>query len=129
MSNLEEGAGIYRDEAGLQATCTAIAGLQQRFAGIEVHDKSNVFNTDLQQALELKNMLDVAETVSASALARQESRGAHQRLDFPARDDENFLRHSLASQRPGGAPEIGWLDVTITRSPPGVRNYSGNREP
>jgi fumarate reductase flavoprotein subunit len=127
MNSLESGAGIYRDAAGLEATCGIIASLQERFAGIEVHDKSNVFNTDLQQALELKNMLDVAETVGASALARQESRGAHQRLDFPARDDEHFLRHSLASRRHGDSPAIGWLDVTITRSPPGVRDYSGGQ--
>jgi fumarate reductase flavoprotein subunit len=90
-----------------------------------VHDKSNVFNTDLTQALELRNMLDVAETVAAGALAREESRGAHQRLDFPQRDDERYLRHSLVSRRPGATPEVGWREVTITRSRPGVRDYSG----
>jgi fumarate reductase flavoprotein subunit len=125
MTSLEAGAGIYRDAAGLEATCQTISALQGRYEHIEVHDKSNVFNTDLQQALELKNMLDVAETVSASALARKESRGAHQRLDFPERDDDSYLRHSLATRQPGGRPEIGWLDVTITRSKPGVRDYSG----
>ncbi len=125
MTSLEEGAGIYRDAAGLEATCRTIAELQKRFEHIEVHDKSNVFNTDLQQALELKNMLDVAETVSASALARQESRGAHQRLDFPERDDTSYLQHSRAIRQPGQRPEVRWLDVTITRSQPGVRDYSG----
>jgi fumarate reductase flavoprotein subunit len=129
MTTLEEGAGIYRDAAGLETTCQTIAQLHERFEHIEVHDKSNVFNTDLQQALELKNMLDVAETVGASALARQESRGAHQRLDFPGRDDKHYLQHSRAIWRPGERPEVRWLDVTITRSQPGVRNYSGDKQP
>jgi len=128
MTTLEEGAGIYRDAAGLENTCRIIAELQGRVDSIEVHDKSNVFNTELQQVLELENMLDVAETVSASALARQESRGAHQRLDFPQRDDAKFLRHSLASRQPGERPRVAWLDVTITRSQPGVRDYSGGKK-
>jgi fumarate reductase flavoprotein subunit len=128
MMSLEEGAGIYRDQSGLDATCAKITELQSRFNHIEVHDKSNVFNTDLQQVLELKNMLDVAETVSASALARRESRGAHQRLDFTGRDDDNYLRHSLAIRTGDDRPAIEWCDVTITRSPPGVRNYSGDQK-
>jgi len=127
MTTLEEGAGIYREEAGLEKTCRTVAELQARVSGIQVHDKSNVFNTELQQVLELKNMLDVAETVSAGALARRESRGAHQRLDIPQRDDDHFLRHSLANRQPGERPHIGWLDVTITRSQPGVRDYSGGK--
>jgi fumarate reductase flavoprotein subunit len=125
MQALEEGAGIYRDRASLETTVAALAALRQRYAQVEVHDKSNVFNTDLTQALELRNMLDVAETVAAGALAREESRGAHQRLDFPQRDDERYLRHSLVSRRPGATPEVGWREVTITRSRPGVRDYSG----
>jgi fumarate reductase flavoprotein subunit len=125
MNSLEEGAGIYRDAGGLEQTCNNLAGLQERFRDIEVHDKSNVFNTDLQQALELKNMLDVAETVSASALQRTESRGAHQRLDYTERDDQAFLKHSLAFRRSGERPRIDWSDVTITKSRPGVRDYSG----
>jgi fumarate reductase flavoprotein subunit len=127
MGALEEGAGIYRDQAGLETACEEIRSLQERYENVEVHDKSNVFNTDLQQALELKNMLDISETVSASALARQESRGAHQRLDFSERDDREFLRHSLVHQRAGEQPHVSWLDVTITRSQPGERNYSGDQ--
>jgi fumarate reductase flavoprotein subunit len=128
MDSLEEGAGIYRDEAGAEATCHKLVELKSRANGIEVNDKSNVFNTDLQQALELQNMLDVAETVAEASLARKESRGAHQRLDFTERDDENYLKHSRAWQQSGERPRIDWLDVTITRSRPGVRDYSGGKK-
>jgi fumarate reductase flavoprotein subunit len=126
-SSLEDGAGIYRDEEGTRTACERIAGLRTRYRDIEVHDKSNVFNTDLQQALELRNLLDVAETVAEGSLQRRESRGAHQRLDYTQRDDENFLKHSLAYRQSDGRPRIEWLDVTITRSKPGVRDYSGEK--
>jgi len=126
-NSLEEGAGIYREEASTSATCETIAELKQRFASIEINDKSNVFNTDLQQALELRNLLDIAETVAEGSLLRRESRGAHQRLDHPERDDAEFLRHSLAFRQSDSRPRIEWLDVTITRSQPGVRDYSGGK--
>ncbi len=128
MDSLQEGAGIYRDEKGTEATCKTIAELQLRSAGIEVHDKSNVFNTDLQGMLELQNMLDVAECVAEASNARKESRGAHQRLDYTERDDENYLKHSQSFRQAGERPRIGWLDVTITRSQPGVRDYSGGKK-
>jgi len=125
---LEEGAGIYRDEEGAATACEKIAGLRQRYRAIEVHDKSNVFNTDLQQALELRNMLDVAETIAEGSLERRESRGAHQRLDYTERDDVNFLKHSLCFRQPDDRPRVEWMDVTITRSKPGVRDYSGGKK-
>jgi len=127
-TTLEEGAGIYRDEDGTRATCEKIAELRGRFDGIEVNDKSNVFNTDLQQLLELRNLLDAAEALAEASMERRESRGAHQRLDYVERDDEKFLKHSLAYRRPDGRPRIEWLDVTITRSQPGVRDYSGGKD-
>ena len=125
QESLEQGAGIYRDEQGIEKSCNEIAELQRRCLEIEVNDKSNVFNTDLQGLLELQNMLDVAECVAEASKARKESRGAHQRLDFVERDDENYLKHSMAHRNEHGRPHIDWLDVTITRSPPGERNYSG----
>ena len=127
-SALEEGAGIYRDEQGATVACEKIAELRERYSAIEVHDKSNVFNTDLQQALELRNMLDVAETVAEGSLERRESRGAHQRLDYTERDDVNFLKHSLCLRQSDGRPRVEWMDVTITRSKPGVRDYSGGKQ-
>jgi len=128
MATMEEHAGIYRSGDGLRQACVTLADLRRRYAAIELHDKTNVYNTDLLQALELGAMLDCAEAVTVSALARTESRGAHQRLDFTKRDDVNFLRHTLARYRAGGAPAIDYRDVVITRSPPGVRDYSGGHQ-
>ena len=128
MQTMEEHAGIYRSGEGLAAACAQLAELRQRYRGIELHDKTNVYNTDLLQALELGSMLDCAEAVVQSAAARKESRGAHQRLDFVERDDRNFLRHSLATYDAGGPPRIGYRDVVITKSQPGVRDYSGGHE-
>jgi fumarate reductase flavoprotein subunit len=125
MAAMEEHAGIYRTGAGLASACESLALLRERYRRVELHDKSNVFNTDLLQTLELRSMLDCAEAVAASALARQESRGAHQRLDFTGRDDARFLKHSLAWHDPSGSPRIEYLDVVITKSQPGVRDYSG----
>jgi fumarate reductase flavoprotein subunit len=123
--SLESGAGIYRTEETLQATCNVLADLRKRYAGIELHDKSNVFNTDLFQALELGNLLELAQTVAEGALARKESRGSHQRLDYEQRDDENFLGHTLAYYQGDEKPRLDYHEVIITKSPPGVRDYSG----
>jgi fumarate reductase flavoprotein subunit len=122
---MEEHAGIYRSGEGLAAACARLGELRRRYRSLELHDKTNVYNTDLLQALELGSMLDCAEAVVQSAAARKESRGAHQRLDFTERDDRNFLRHSLATYAADGPPRIGYRDVVITRSQPGVRDYSG----
>jgi len=128
MHTMEEHAGIYRSGEGLEAACATLADLRARYRRLELHDKTNVYNTDLLQALELGSMLDCAEAVTQSAMARRESRGAHQRLDHPERDDGKFLRHSLATYRGIDAPDIGYRDVVITRSQPGVRDYSGGHE-
>ena len=125
LQTMEEHAGIYRSGEGLDAACAKLAELRRRYRRIELHDKTNVYNTDLLQALELGSMLDCAEAVVQSAAGRRESRGAHQRLDFPARDDRHFLRHSLATYDAGGPPRISYQDVVITKSQPGVRDYSG----
>ena len=128
MQAMERHAGIYRTGEGLAEACANLSALRRRYRKIELHDKTNVYNTDLLQALELGSMLDCAEAVVQSALARQESRGAHQRLDFVERDDKNFLRHSLATYHPSAPPRIDFRDVVITKSQPGVRDYSGGHE-
>jgi fumarate reductase flavoprotein subunit len=127
---MEDGCGIYRDEAGLQATGAAIAALKARLGGLQLQDRARGWNTEWLGALELGTQLDVAEAMVHAALARRESRGAHQRLDAgcTGRDDARFLRHSLAAYRRGAAPAIDWSPVTITRSPPGVRAYGAAGE-
>lgn len=128
MDTMEANAGIYRNEAGLQAAVSKIAELRQRYQKVVLNDKSNVFNTDLFQVLELGSMLECAEALTVGALARKESRGAHQRLDFVERDDKNFLRHSMVYYQGLNAPRVDYLDVVITKSPPGVRDYSGEHK-
>ncbi len=128
MDTMEKNAGLYREANGLQEAVTKIAQLRQRYQKVMLHDKSNVFNTDLFQVLELGCMLDCAEALTVSALARKESRGAHQRLDYVERDDKTFLRHSMAYYQGLNAPRLDYLDVVITKSPPGVRDYSGDHK-
>lgn len=120
---MEAGAGIYRDDSGLNAAIAKIHELQERFRDVALDDRSRTFNTELVSCLELENMLDFAETILHSALQRRESRGAHQRTDYPERDDDEFLAHSLAYRSGNGAPRIDYLPVTITRWPPGERIY------
>ncbi len=120
---MEDGAGIYRDGAGLAKAAARVAELKARFAEVALDDRSFTFNTELTAALELECMLDVAESIVHSGLARRESRGAHQRTDHPERDDGAFLAHSLAYRDGDGPPRIELLPVTITRWPPGERVY------
>jgi fumarate reductase flavoprotein subunit len=119
---MELGAGIYRTEQSLKNTCAKLRELKERFRRVGITDHSNSFNTELTTALELGFLLDAAEAVAFSALARQESRGSHQRSDFPRRDDQRYLKHSLA-YRTDGDPRIEYGDVSITRWPPAERVY------
>ena len=125
---MDTGAGIYRDEASLKKSCETLAQLRERCRNIQLDDRSNCFNTELTTALELEYMLDVAEAVAHSALARTESRGSHQRTDYPDRDDEKFLKHSLAHRTVDGPPRIDYLDVVITKWPPAERVYGAKSE-
>ncbi len=125
---MEKGAGIYRDEQSLRAVSETLGKLHERYEKVRIEDRSNCYNTELVSALELRCLLDVAGTVVQSALERTESRGSHQRTDFPKRDDRNFLRHSLAYRSAKGPPKIKYKDVVITKWPPGERIY-GAAEP
>ncbi len=123
-ASMEQGCGIYRLGPEMQQTCDTLAGLKQRLAAVTLEDKSRAWNTDWVTAMELGFQLDVAQAMAHSALARTESRGAHQRLDgFDRRDDANFLRHSLAHYQGDAAPAISYGPVRITRLPPGQRAY------
>ena len=119
---MESGAGIYRTEASLKETAAKIGELKERFANVTLDDHSLSFNTELTTALELEAQLDVAEAVAHSALERKESRGSHQRTDHPERDDDQYLKHSLAF-RTDDTPRIDYSDVTITNWPPADRVY------
>lgn len=128
-ASMEEGCGIYRTGAGMQKTCDTLADLKQRFAGITLEDRTRAWNTDWITAIELGFQLDVAQAMAHSALARTESRGAHQRLDgYTTRDDVKFLSHSLAYFQGQAAPAIAYGPVTITRLPPGQRAYGAAGE-
>ena len=120
---METGCGIYRSEGTLAETCKKLAELKERAEHLQLDDRSLSFNTELINALELGCMLEVAETCAHSALNRHESRGSHQRTDYPKRDDAAFLKHSLAYRTGGGAPRIDYLDVVITKWPPAERVY------
>jgi fumarate reductase flavoprotein subunit len=120
---LERGAGIYRTHDSLAAAANKVAELQERFRSVAIEDHSHTFNTELTAALELAYMLDVAEAIIQCALNRRESRGSHQRTDYPQRDDTNFLAHSLLSRNEDGSSRVSYLPVNITRWPPGERVY------
>jgi fumarate reductase flavoprotein subunit len=120
---LEGAAGIYRDGDTLAKAVDTLRELQERAAVAGVGDRSRTFNTQLVAALELAAMLDIAESIVHSALHREESRGAHQRTDFPARDDVRFLAHSMAYREADGGCRIEYQPVTVTRWPPGERVY------
>jgi fumarate reductase flavoprotein subunit len=127
--SMEDGCGIYRGAAGMQATCDKLAELKQRCKRLRLDDTSRAWNTEWLLAIELGYQLDVAQAMVHSALQRRESRGSHQRLDgFEQRDDVNFLQHSLAWYAGDDAPRIGYGAVTITRSPPGTRAYGAAGE-
>jgi fumarate reductase flavoprotein subunit len=120
---MEYSAGIYRTGKTLEEGVDKLKALQARVPNLGLDDRSHTFNTELTGALELTYMLDVAQTIVQSALRRQESRGSHQRLDHPQRDDQRFLAHALAHRGADGLPRIEYQPVTITRWPPGQRVY------
>ena len=120
---MEAGAGIYRNAEGLNAAVETVNGVRERFQRIGLDDHSRTFNTELVSVLELSSLLDVAGAVLDSALARTESRGAHQRTDYPDRDDDEFLAHSLVYRSDDGAPRVEFKPVTVTKWPPGERVY------
>jgi len=120
---VEEGAGIYRSADSLDKAADMLRELQERFVFARIEDHSRTFNTELTAVLELSCMLDVAETIVRCAQLREESRGAHQRIDFPARCDEGFLANSMIYRSADGASRVEYLPVTITRWPPAERIY------
>jgi len=115
-------AAVFRDAQSLGATKEKLAELKQRFAQIKIEDRGTKYNLELLEAVELENLLDLAEVLVESALGRQESRGAHSREDFPKRDDVNWLKHTLAYKTEKGI-HFRFKPVTITKFPPMERKY------
>jgi succinate dehydrogenase / fumarate reductase flavoprotein subunit len=114
--------GIYRTGSGMEEALDKLLELKERYKDIKVSDTGKIFNTELLNAWELGNMLDVAEAVTVSALNRTESRGGHAREDYPQRDDDNWLRHSLIVKKDGKL-EISYKPVVITKFQPKARVY------
>lgn len=113
---------IFRDENGLKEAVRKIKELKERYKNVEIADKSRKFNMNLISTIEVGYLLDLAEVVAMSALLRTESRGAHYRTDYPKRDDENWLKHTLAYYTPEG-PKFDYIPVKITKWQPTERKY------
>jgi succinate dehydrogenase / fumarate reductase flavoprotein subunit len=113
---------IFRRGDQLESALREIRELKRKFKQVKVEDRSQSFNTGLTGALQLDFMLDLAEVTIVGALTRKESRGAHFRLDYPTRDDENWLKHTLAYYTPTG-PRLKYCPVTITKWQPAARTY------
>jgi fumarate reductase flavoprotein subunit len=120
---MDANAGVFRTRDGLSKLVRHLGTLRDRFETIKIEDSSRTFNTELLSALELDFMLEVAGTIAYSALAREESRGAHSRRDFPDRNDEKFLNHTIAYRTDEVAPRLEYSDVRITNFKPQARTY------
>ncbi len=122
QSVMMEHVGVFRTAEGIQQALDKVRELQERMTDITVMDKGKRFNTELLEAMELSCLLDLAEVTAVSALARQESRGAHSREDFKERDDVNWLKHTFATRKDGKI-ELDYRPVVITKYQPKERTY------
>ncbi len=122
QAEMMDKAGVYRIESGLKRMLGIITGLKERYKSVRLQDRGKKFNMELLEAFELEHLLQLSEVTVTGALARQESRGAHSREDFPKRDDANFLRHTLAFNEDGKVA-LRYKSVSITRFQPQERKY------
>ncbi|WP_457569077.1 succinate dehydrogenase flavoprotein subunit [Desulfurobacterium sp.] len=119
---LTYGAGIFREESRLKEALDKVREIKERAQHLKVEDLSYTFNTNLQQTLEFLNMVELAEVTVMTALERRESRGAHYRVDYPERDDKNFLKHSIVTLE-NGEYKLSYKPVNITKYKPEERKY------
>ena len=119
---MTENCSVFREEKQLKTCIETIEKLQEKFKNGKITDKGKLFNTEIYEILELENMLAMAEIIAKGALDRKESRGGHYRIDYPKRDDKNFLKHSLAYKTDDGI-EIKHKPVVITKHQPAERTY------
>jgi succinate dehydrogenase / fumarate reductase flavoprotein subunit len=122
QSVMMDNVGVFRVDSQIRQAIEAVRALRERHLHISLQDRGKQFNTELLEALELGYLLELAEVTAVSALARQESRGAHSREDYPQRDDVNWLKHTLAYQTEKGV-ELRYKPVAITRFQPKPRTY------
>jgi succinate dehydrogenase / fumarate reductase flavoprotein subunit len=116
-------ASVVRNEDSLTQACDSIGKLAERYAGTRVRDRSKIFNTELTEHIEFGYLLDMAEALVVSALARTESRGGHYRDDHEMREDEHWLKHTFITKGDGGDPSLAYKDVTLGRYTPVERKY------
>ena len=114
--------GIYRTEKDMLVAIEKVRELKQRYANVKVTDTGKIFNTELINAWELGNMLELAEVIAVSALNRKESRGGHSREDYPNRDDKEWMKHTLVVKQ-ADELKISYKPVTVTKYQPKVRVY------
>ena len=119
---MAEHCGVFRTDQTITAGLTQFKALRDQYAQMRLDDPGKVWNTELIEALELQSLMVVGEVIMTGALQRQESRGAHSREDFPGRDDQNFLQHTLAYYSPAGI-DLQYMPVTITMFEPQERKY------
>jgi len=122
-SAMNEGIAVFRNEEGMKKTLDSVRSVRERFPRISVDNKGKIFNTDLLSVLELEFMLDVAEVIGIGAIERKESRGAHAREDYPDRNDEEYLKHTVVNLDANGEPKLNYIPVTMTQWEPQVRTY------
>ena len=120
---MNEYVAVFRDEAGLTKAHEIVRRLKDEATHAAIDDRGSVFNQDVIAAIELGYMLDVAETIVVGALERRECRGAQWRIDYPGRNDEEWLKHIDISMNGADVPLVSFSPVTITRWQPEERTY------
>jgi succinate dehydrogenase / fumarate reductase flavoprotein subunit len=120
---MSEKVGVFRSETALAEAVEDLTELKERYRQLKLDNPGDAFNYDLVDTLELGGMLELAEATARTALQRTECRGSHWRTDHRGRDDEHWLKHSLAHHDPQGSPRLEYEDVMITRYPPQEREY------
>ena len=119
---MDSKVGAYRNKKPLQEAMKEVREIRKLFKNIYIDDKSLVYNTNLRDAIEIRNMIDLAYVVVVGALNRQESRGAHARRDYPRRDDARWMKHTLA-YKSGASVKLSYIPVKITKWQPEERKY------
>jgi succinate dehydrogenase / fumarate reductase flavoprotein subunit len=122
QESMDRHVQVFRTAESLSQAAADVASVKARYANIAIHDRGQRFNTDLLEAIELGFLIDLSEVVIAGALAREESRGGHYREDFPTRDDEKFMRHTMAYATASGVT-LDYKPVVITKYQPMERKY------